>query len=127
MKINIESSPPEIWIRIRFLEINGSPSLQNYSKHICKAPPPSCPPPRPTLLKKTFIYVLHERLVKHTVGKNIIGAPKRQNNYLIIYFSNIAIAILDFSLLLLVKKSFYILCLIFFIVITLPTIALNCF
>ena len=27
MKINIESSPPEIWIRIRFLEINGSPSL----------------------------------------------------------------------------------------------------
>ena len=28
MKINIESSPPEIWIMIRFLEINGSPSLQ---------------------------------------------------------------------------------------------------
>ena len=27
MEINIESSPPEIWIRIRFLEINGSPSL----------------------------------------------------------------------------------------------------
>ena len=27
MKINIESSPPEIWIRICFLEINGSPSL----------------------------------------------------------------------------------------------------
>ena len=27
MKINIESSPPEIWIRIRFLEIYGSPSL----------------------------------------------------------------------------------------------------
>ena len=27
MKINIESSPPEIRIRIRFLEINGSPSL----------------------------------------------------------------------------------------------------
>ena len=27
MKINIESSPPEIWIKIRFLEINGSPSL----------------------------------------------------------------------------------------------------
>ena len=26
-KINIESSPPEIWIRIHFLEINGSPSL----------------------------------------------------------------------------------------------------
>ena len=26
-KKNIESSPPEIWIRIRFLEINGSPSL----------------------------------------------------------------------------------------------------
>ena len=25
MKINIESSPLEIWIRIRFLEINGSP------------------------------------------------------------------------------------------------------
>ena len=25
--INIESSRPEIWIRIRFLEINGSPSL----------------------------------------------------------------------------------------------------
>ena len=23
----IQSSPPEIWIRIRFLEINGSPSL----------------------------------------------------------------------------------------------------
>ena len=27
MKINIKSSPPEIWIRTRFLEINGSPSL----------------------------------------------------------------------------------------------------
>ena len=27
IKINIESSPLEIWIRIRFLEINGSPSL----------------------------------------------------------------------------------------------------
>ena len=27
MKINIESSPRKIWIRIRFLEINGSPSL----------------------------------------------------------------------------------------------------
>ena len=27
MKINIESSPPEIWIRICFLEMNGSPSL----------------------------------------------------------------------------------------------------
>ena len=27
MKINIESSPPEIWIRIHFLEINGSLSL----------------------------------------------------------------------------------------------------
>ena len=27
MKINIESSPPELWIMIRFLEINGSPSL----------------------------------------------------------------------------------------------------
>ena len=27
MKINIEQSPPEIWIRIRFLEINGSLSL----------------------------------------------------------------------------------------------------
>ena len=27
MEINIESSPPTIWIRIRFLEINGSPSL----------------------------------------------------------------------------------------------------
>ena len=27
MKINIKSNPPEIWIRIRFLEINGSPSL----------------------------------------------------------------------------------------------------
>ena len=27
MKINIESSLPEIWIRNRFLEINGSPSL----------------------------------------------------------------------------------------------------
>ena len=27
MKINIESSSPEIWIRIHFLEINGSPSL----------------------------------------------------------------------------------------------------
>ena len=26
-KNNIESSPQEIWIRIRFLEINGSPSL----------------------------------------------------------------------------------------------------
>ena len=29
LKINIESSPPEIWIRIRFLEINGSPSLHS--------------------------------------------------------------------------------------------------
>ena len=29
IKISIESSPPEIWIRIRFLEINGSPSLIN--------------------------------------------------------------------------------------------------
>ena len=28
-KIYIESSPQEIWIRIRFLEINGSPSLVN--------------------------------------------------------------------------------------------------
>ena len=28
MKINIESSPLETWIRIRFLEINGSPSLE---------------------------------------------------------------------------------------------------
>ena len=27
MKITIESSPTDIWIRIRFLEINGSPSL----------------------------------------------------------------------------------------------------
>ena len=27
MKINIELSPPEIWISISFLEINGSPSL----------------------------------------------------------------------------------------------------
>jgi len=27
MKINIKRSSPEIWIRIRFLEINGSPSL----------------------------------------------------------------------------------------------------
>ena len=27
MKKNIESSPQEIWIRIHFLEINGSPSL----------------------------------------------------------------------------------------------------
>ena len=27
LKINIESSPPEIWIRIRFLEINRPPSL----------------------------------------------------------------------------------------------------
>ena len=27
IKNNIESSPREIWIRIRFLEINGSPSL----------------------------------------------------------------------------------------------------
>ena len=26
-KKNIELSPQEIWIRIRFLEINGSPSL----------------------------------------------------------------------------------------------------
>ena len=26
-KKSIESSPQEIWIRIRFLEINGSPSL----------------------------------------------------------------------------------------------------
>ena len=28
IRINIESSPPKIWIRIRFLQINGSPSLQ---------------------------------------------------------------------------------------------------
>ena len=28
MKIDIESSPPEILIRIRFLEIYGSPSLK---------------------------------------------------------------------------------------------------
>ena len=27
IKINVESSPQEIWIRIRFLENNGSPSL----------------------------------------------------------------------------------------------------
>ena len=27
IKSNIESSPQEIWIRIHFLEINGSPSL----------------------------------------------------------------------------------------------------
>ena len=27
VKNNIESSPPELWIRIRFLEINRSPSL----------------------------------------------------------------------------------------------------
>ena len=27
IKVNIESSPPEKWISIRFLEINGSPSL----------------------------------------------------------------------------------------------------
>ena len=27
MKINIESSPPEIWIRIRFHNRSGSPSL----------------------------------------------------------------------------------------------------
>ena len=26
-KINIETSPTEIWIKIRFLEINGCPSL----------------------------------------------------------------------------------------------------
>ena len=30
IKINIESSPQEIWIRIRFLEINGSPSLSTF-------------------------------------------------------------------------------------------------
>ena len=34
MKINIESSPPEIWIRIRFLEISGSPSLYEQSMGI---------------------------------------------------------------------------------------------
>ena len=28
MKINVESGPPEIWMRIRFLEISGSPSLE---------------------------------------------------------------------------------------------------
>ena len=28
IKINIESSPQEIWIRIRFLEINGSSSIK---------------------------------------------------------------------------------------------------
>ncbi len=27
MQVNLKSSPPEIWIRIRFLEINRSPSL----------------------------------------------------------------------------------------------------
>ena len=27
MKINVELGPPEIWMRIRFLEISGSPSL----------------------------------------------------------------------------------------------------
>ena len=27
IQINVESSPQEIWIRIRFLEKNGSPSL----------------------------------------------------------------------------------------------------
>ena len=27
IKINLESRPQEIWIRVRFLEINGSPSL----------------------------------------------------------------------------------------------------
>ena len=27
IKINVESGPPEIWMRIRFLEISGSPSL----------------------------------------------------------------------------------------------------
>ena len=27
MKINVESGPSEIWMRIRFLEISGSPSL----------------------------------------------------------------------------------------------------
>ena len=32
-KINIESSPSEIWIRIRFPEINGSPSLLYI--HLC--------------------------------------------------------------------------------------------
>jgi hypothetical protein len=32
MKINIETSPLEIWIRIRFLEINGSPSLNIIQK-----------------------------------------------------------------------------------------------
>ena len=30
IKINIESSPQEIWIRIRFLEVNGSPSLSTF-------------------------------------------------------------------------------------------------
>jgi hypothetical protein len=33
-KKNIELTPPEIWIRIRFLEINGSPSLVQIYK--CK-------------------------------------------------------------------------------------------
>ena len=33
LKINIESSPLEIWIRIRFLEINGYPSLDYSTIH----------------------------------------------------------------------------------------------
>ena len=33
IRINIESSSCEIWIRIRFLEINGSPSLFLYKSY----------------------------------------------------------------------------------------------
>ena len=36
MKINIESSPLEIWIRIRFLEINGSLSLDYARMNLTK-------------------------------------------------------------------------------------------
>ena len=36
MKINIESSPPELWIRIRFHNGSGSPSILNRLKSSSK-------------------------------------------------------------------------------------------
>ena len=58
-----------------------------------------------------FFYAIQNFSSFCTVGDNIIATTKIRNNYgaLIINFSNIAIAILDFSLLLLVKLSLFIL------------------
>ena len=65
-----------------------------------------------------------------TVGENIIATIKMRNNYGAIQFSNIAIAILDFSLsLLILSASFLVSVICFFFdgplskVIALPTIA----